>query len=323
MIKKKNWQEVHGANYIASYARNSVEMWERFDSGVIDRELGYARSMGLNSVRVWLDSRPYRDNPGLMLNRIGKFLSLCEKHRLSVIPILFDSCGIEEKDLKDRGEDAHWGRWITNPGYDYLLPRHWDRLEKYVEDIIGVFLDDPCVLAWDVMNEPWCGKKPEKEEQKVVVHRFLEHFSELARSLNPDAPVTIGVTVLDRAEYVEDLVDLICFHSYETDPEKWKLLLKKANRYAELKGKPVLLTEWGYPAWGTVVSEGRLITDEDQSEFYEKIMPLLKESKIGWYLFDLIMGCSPFAHISVLKTDGDRRPSALVVEKYLEKKPVR
>jgi len=148
-------------------------------------------------------------------------------------------------------------------------------------------------------------------------------FPGLAGSLNPEAPVTIGVTVLDRVEYVGDLVDLISFHCYETDPEKWKLLLKKAARYAELKGKPVLLTEWGYPAWWTVVSAGRLITDEGQSEFYEKIVPLLKESKTGWYLFDPIRGCSPFAHISVLKSNGDRRPSVLVVEKYLGKKPVR
>ena len=323
MIKMKNWQDVHGANYIASYARNSVEMWERFDSGVIDRELGYAKSMGLNSVRVWLDSRPYKDNPGLMLNRIEKFLGLCDKHKLSVIPILFDSCGIEEKDLRDRGEDAHWGRWIANPGYDYLFPGHWDRLEKYVEDIVGVFLNDSRILAWDVMNEPWCERKLENDEQKVVVQRFLKHFAELARSLNPDAPVTIGVTILDRVEYVEDLVDLICFHSYETDPEKWKLLLKKAAQYAELNGKPVLLTEWGYPTWGTVVSAGRLITNVDKLKFYEKVMPLLQESKIGWYFFDLIMGRSPFARISVLKPNGDRRPSALVIEKYLGKRPVR
>ncbi len=322
MLKTKNWQDVHGANYIPSYARNSVEMWDKFNSGVIDRELGYARSIGLNSVRVWLDSRPYKDNPGLMLKIIEKFLDLCDKHRLSVILILFDSCGIEEKDLRDRGEDAHWGRWIANTGYDYLFPGHWDRLEKYVEDIVGVFLHDSRILAWDVMNEPWCDRKPENNEQKVVVQRFLEHFAELVRSLNPAAPITIGVTVPDRVEYVEDMVDFISFHSYETDPEKWKLLLKKAVEYAELKGKPVLLTEWGYPTWWMSVSENRLITDEEQSEYYEKVMPLLLESKIGWYLFDLVMGRSPFARISIIKSNGDRRPSALVVEKYLGKEPV-
>ena len=319
MDNPKNWQKIFGANYISSYARNSVEMWGRFDPEVIDRELGYAQTMGLNSVRVWLDSRPYEDNPDLMLKRIEKFLDLCDKHKLSVIPILFDSCGIEEKDLIEKGEDIHWRRWIANPGYDYLGREHWDRLERYVKDVVGKFFNDPRVLAWDVMNEPWCDRNPENDEHKSVVLRFLKHFAELVRSLNPDAPITIGVTSLDRAEYVEDLVDLICFHSYETDPEKWKLLLKEAKKYAKIKGKPILLTEWGYPLWGTEVSAGRLITDEDQLKFYEKVMPLVQESKIGWHFFDLIMGYGPFARVSVLKPNGDRRPSALVIEKYLGK----
>jgi len=316
-----NWQKVHGANYIASYARNSAEMWGRkFDPEVLDRELGYARSLGLNSVRVWLDCRPYDDNPALMLKNMEKFFDLCAKHKLSVMPILFDSCGIEEKVLREKGDDDHWRRWIANPGYEYLFPEHWERLEKYVRDIVGTFLDDPRVLAWDIMNEPWCERKLENDEQKNVVQRFLEHFAELVRSMDPIAPLTIGVTALDRAEYVEDLVDLICFHSYETNPRKWKSLLKEANQYAALKGKPILLTEWGYPTWGTEVSAGRIMTDVDQLEFYEMIMPLIMESKIGWHLFDLIMGYGPFARLSILKPNGDRRPSALVIEKYLKEK---
>ncbi len=319
MDNPKKWQGVHGANYIASYARNSVEMWGRFDPRVIDRELEYAQSMGLNSVRVWLDCRPDWEYPNVILKRFEKFLDLCGKHKLTVMPILFDSCGIEEKDFKEQGEDIHWRRWIANPGYDYLFPEHWDKLEKYVKDIVGTFLNDPRILAWDVMNEPWCNRNPENDEHKSVVQRFLKHFAELVRSLNPDAPITIGVTALDRAEYVEDLIDLISFHSYETDPGRWKLLLMEANQYAELKGKPILLTEWGYPTWGTQASVGRLMTDEDQLKFYETVMPLVQESKIGWHFFDLIMGYGPFARLSVLKPNGDRRPSALVIERYLGK----
>ncbi|NOX97778.1 MAG: cellulase family glycosylhydrolase [Nitrospirae bacterium] len=317
MDNSENWQDVHGANYIPSYARNSIEIWENFNPEVIDRELGYAQSLGLNSVRVWLDYRPYAHNPGLMLKRIEAFLCLCDKHKLTVILILFDSCGIEEKDLREKGENLHWKRWIKNPGYDYLFPEHWDRFKKYIKDIVGTFLNDHRVLAWDVMNEPWCQIKPDNDEQKRVIMRFVKHFAKQVRNLNPDAPITIGVTTLDRAEQVEDLIDLISFHSYDTEPEKWELLLKKANQYAKLKGKPILLTEWGYPAWGTEVSAGRLLTDKDQLDFYEKIMPLVRESKIGWYFFDLIMGYGPFARISILKPNGDRRPSALIIEKYL------
>ena len=47
---------MHGANYVASYAATDVEMWLHYDHDVIDRELGYAKRLGLNCVRVFLQS---------------------------------------------------------------------------------------------------------------------------------------------------------------------------------------------------------------------------------------------------------------------------
>lgn len=51
-----NW--ITGANFIPSTAINQLEMWQQdsFDPETIDRELGYAASIGFNTMRVFLHS---------------------------------------------------------------------------------------------------------------------------------------------------------------------------------------------------------------------------------------------------------------------------
>jgi hypothetical protein len=54
---------MHGANYTPSYAATDVETWLNYDPAAIDRELGYAEQIGLNCVRVFLQSLVYEHAP--------------------------------------------------------------------------------------------------------------------------------------------------------------------------------------------------------------------------------------------------------------------
>ena len=71
--KKDDFRWMHGANYVASYAATDVEMWLHYDHAVIDRELGYARKMGLNCVRVFLQSLVYHHDPKAFLDALRGF----------------------------------------------------------------------------------------------------------------------------------------------------------------------------------------------------------------------------------------------------------
>src|SRR4051812_16568522 len=58
-----------GANYIPASAINQLEMWQAdtFDAAQIDRELGWAESLGFNSVRVFLHHLLWeQDTEGLL-----------------------------------------------------------------------------------------------------------------------------------------------------------------------------------------------------------------------------------------------------------------
>ena len=49
-----------GSNFVPSTASNQLEMWQAatFDPQTIDRELGWAESLGFNTIRVFLHKRP-------------------------------------------------------------------------------------------------------------------------------------------------------------------------------------------------------------------------------------------------------------------------
>jgi hypothetical protein len=95
--KTVEWQSIRGVNFFPSYASNAHEAWSRFDAIVVDRELGWARGLGFNSVRVWLSVAAFEKAPSDFNRHLRQFMDLCRKHRLTVMLVLFDCCGIEPR----------------------------------------------------------------------------------------------------------------------------------------------------------------------------------------------------------------------------------
>jgi peptidoglycan/xylan/chitin deacetylase (PgdA/CDA1 family) len=72
-------------------------MWLNFDPDLADRELGWAKSIGFNSVRLWLSVEAYQLDLKRFLSSLENCLDLCRKHGLTAMLVLFDSCGIEKR----------------------------------------------------------------------------------------------------------------------------------------------------------------------------------------------------------------------------------
>ena len=125
-----------GANYVASYAATSVEMWHRYDHAIIDQELGYARKMGLNCVRVFLQSLVYHHDPQTFLENFEDFLATADKHGLRVMPILFDSCFGVSPSLESRHI------WVANPGPDRMAPQWWPESDAYATAVVSAHAGD-------------------------------------------------------------------------------------------------------------------------------------------------------------------------------------
>src|SRR6476659_2693377 len=65
-----------GCNCGPSTAINQLEMWQAdtFDPATIDRELGWAEGLGFNTMRVFLHSRAWQQDPAGFKKRVGEFL---------------------------------------------------------------------------------------------------------------------------------------------------------------------------------------------------------------------------------------------------------
>src|ERR1044072_3642153 len=83
-----------GSNYIPSDAINQLEMWqaETFNPAQIDKELGWAQAIGMNTMRVFLHDKLWEQDAEGFKKRLDQFLVIAEKHRIRPMLVFFDSC---------------------------------------------------------------------------------------------------------------------------------------------------------------------------------------------------------------------------------------
>src|SRR5580692_11062515 len=149
-----------GSDYIPSYAINQLEMWQAdtFDPKRIDTELGWAESLGMNTMRVFLHDLLWKQDPDGFRDRIDTFLALCAKHHIRPIFVLFDSVWDPDPKLGPQHPPipgVHNSGWVQAPGTEILSdPAKIPRLEGYVKGVVGAFANDRRILAWDLWNEP-------------------------------------------------------------------------------------------------------------------------------------------------------------------------
>ena len=277
--KAHNWYSKHqwisGANFLPSTAINQLEMWqeETFDPTTIDRELGWAAGIGFNTMRVYLHSLAYKQDPEGFKSRVDQYLKIADKHNIKTIFVFFDDCwnkkGTPGKQPAPK-PGIHNSGWVQDPGDpDSKDPSKFPPLEKYVKDVLKRFSTDERILLWDLYNEPGNSGKLETSVP------LLKAVFSWAKEVNPDQPISVGLWRWDFETLNEIQIlnsDIITYHNYE-DP-KWHQrtleLLKTHNR-------PIICTEY---------------MARTRDSRFSTIMPLLKKHNIGAINWGLVDGKS-------------------------------
>ncbi len=294
------WQEKHGwlvgSNYIPAYAINQLEMWQigTFDLQRIDQELGWARSLGFNSMRVFLHDLLWAGEGKDLLDRMEQFLSIAQKHKIGIVFVPFDSVWDPQPVAgrqRDPKKGVHNSGWLQSPGAAILGdPNKHVLMKPYLQGILKRFKDDPRIQAWDLVNEldndnansyGRNGTKTELPNKAQAGLIFAERCFEWAREINPSQPLTCGVWISlweDESKlspvdkFCLEKSDIITFHNYG-DGETLRRAIKSLKRY----GRPIVCTE--YMARGN-------------NSHFDPNLKILKEENVGAHNWGFVDGKS-------------------------------
>ncbi|WP_232298839.1 glycoside hydrolase 5 family protein [Granulicella tundricola] len=246
-----------GANFIPSNAINELEMFQAatFDPAKNDHELGLAESLGMNTVRVFLQDQLWQQDPAGFKKRLDTFLTIAAKHHIRPLLVLFDSCWETDPHLGPQHPPIpgiHNSGWVQSPGKARLLDVGVEpELKAYVVGVVGAFASDSRILGWDVWNEPDNGGGDKAEDVPAKVRRvnqLLPKAFAWARSAKPTQPLTSGVWTGDWSDPGKESEttkiqlaesDVISFHNYDW-PEGFEARIKELQPLH----RPIICTEY-------------------------------------------------------------------------------
>ena len=285
-----------GCNYYPATVINQIEMWQAstFDPETIDKELGWAEELGMNTMRVYLHDLVWADDEQGLYERMDQFLGICQKHGIRPFFVFFDDCHYPKPELGEQPlpiHSFHNSGWRNCPARDVAVrfaegkatEDEIAQLKGYVQKTMRRFADDERVLFWELYNEPGRGRgdggamtgrgkrSPIGDKSTKLVRRSWVW----ARKVNPSQPIasnsegSVGERniAINRANS-----DIHSIHSYSPADELRSLILDYQQ-----DGRPVLVTEWLARTRGSTV---------------EDCLPVLKELNAGAVNWGFVSGKS-------------------------------
>jgi Cellulase (glycosyl hydrolase family 5) len=279
-----------GSNYIPASAINELEMWQAdtFDPQRIDKELGWAESIGFNTMRVFLHDLLWKQDADGFKKRVDTFLGIAAKHHIRPLFVLFDSCWDPNPRLGKQHAPrpgVHNSGWVQSPGAKALEDSaQYPRLEAYVKGMVGAFAKDQRVLGWDIWNEPsntnggsYAADEP--KNKPALVGALLPKAFAWARSVHPTQPLTSGVwhgdwSSADKLDFMTKIQleqsDVVSFHNYDK-PEEFEKRVVWLQQYH----RPIICTE--YMARGN-------------GSTFQGSLPIAKKYNVGAINWGLVAG---------------------------------
>ncbi len=282
-----------GSNYVPKSAINELEMWQEatFDPDQIDKELGWAEAMGMNTMRVFLHDLLWQQDAAGFRRRIDQFLTIAARHHIRPLLVLFDSCWDPLPRLGPQHPPipgVHNSGWVQSPGAKALAdPGQSSRLKDYVQGVVGAFAKDDRILGWDIWNEPGSDQTDNypqselKNKDKIArVAVLLPQAFGWAREVNPMQPLTSGVYEVDvsKDESAQDELeriqlresDVITFHNYS-----WPEAFRREIEWLRKFHRPVICTEYMARSAGST---------------FDTILPIAKQEHVGAINWGFVAG---------------------------------
>ena len=240
-------RDIRGAVYIPQKDWNTYQVWANYDRTTVEREVGYAARLGLNSLRVWSSYEFWREDAATLFDRTEHFLATCERHDVRPLFVLFEAPPKDpptEENLRNTDPASAFG--VHSPSRPEILRRrNWKGYDgspiQFARRFAEQFAEDDRVLATEVMNEPG-DVQPRK--------RFVFDALDCVREAAPNATLTMGTKDVRYAKLYDrdgDL-DVYQFHmNIPENPTEAELYVARQRGLADQSDdgpKPLWCTEW-------------------------------------------------------------------------------
>ena len=269
--------------------------WPKYTAATTDQDFKLIQSLGLNTIRIFVPFDQFggsKPDP-LVLDKLEDLLGRANNHGLRVIVTLFDF-------------RTDYSPWL------------WSSADRQLEALLTRFRDNPTILAWDLKNEP---DRDYSAAGFDNVNNWLRHTAQVARSLDPHHPLTIGWSTPAAALVLINSVDFVSFHFYApaaTLPAQLTTLNSAAAN------RPIMVTEFGLPTWNSpFFPNGH--SEFEQAEYYADILNATRSGNVNgtlaWTLYDFtnvpatVAGRYPWQtgpqkYLGVVRADGTLKPAA-------------
>lgn len=312
-----DYSHIRGFNYTASYAKDDRDFWEHYRHDVVDREMGYAQRMNLNSARIFLPYVSYLRDPSGFLAGVKDFVQTAWAHGISTSPIVYFGRpfypDFEEKEPAE-GEP----RLVS-----MLKPENYHLADEYFDDLCDAIGGEPGLLFWDIANEPGyhtpnfvtfypeepafrqeLSPMPEDMEsfraKQELVWQFIRHAIAHVREKDPVNALGVGNTYAYEIEpsKTAPLVDILVYHDYFETRSRVRNVCEIMKRLSEQYHKPVINNETCCLC---------------RSNPYDMALEILQEYHFGFYVFELMIGNDMWQRVhGICYPDGTVRDPSIV-----------
>lgn len=295
MKQAVDYAKLRGFNYTQSNVWTDSYFWDNYDHDIVDREMGYAQSLNLNSARIFLIYQCYLKDKQKFLANVKDFVQTAWAHGISTNPILY--CGFrflpedQERPTRVPGVLPPLPKTVTDP-------TSWHLGEEYFDDVLAAIGDEPGLLFWDISNEPgytddfvtWYDDEPEYlqtfsqrpdmqelREKQEQVWAIVRHFCKYVKQKDPNHDIGVGNIFIFETEPsgTAELVDVIIYHDYSATRARMRMITEWAVAMGKKYNKPILNNETCCLCRGNP---------------YDMTLEMMEEYGIGWYVFELMIG---------------------------------
>lgn len=272
----ERFEIIKGCNYVPAYAHNHSHMWYDLKKFYIEKEIEWAKDIGINSLRLFFSIPDLMlDNQEEKLAKLDWFMDLAGKNGMTIMFTSVASVVDPKFDLKAPNEPVinyrpgiHGGQWKRDGSIDYT--RYWPdakpSVKKFVQDLVGRYKNDQRIIAWDLVNEAY--------ESDIA---FMEYMFACAREIDPIQPLTSSWRA-------PDISDIYSFHNYHRPGAAWNTAWDWRSFDDELElatasGRPMVCTEFMARTIGSTL---------------ENTLPYFSKYNINWYFWGLCAGSANY-----------------------------